>query len=59
MFRDIHPLMADPKGRKLVIDHLVERYKDKQIDAIIGLESRGKRERVTDGRLLFWHSLGL
>ncbi|HBC46506.1 MAG TPA: adenine phosphoribosyltransferase [candidate division Zixibacteria bacterium] len=41
MFRDITTLVKDKVAFKYVIDHLYERYKNKKIDQIIGIESRG------------------
>ena len=41
MFRDITTLVADPDAFKYVVDHLYDRYKDKNIDMIIAIESRG------------------
>jgi adenine phosphoribosyltransferase len=41
MFRDITTLLKDPKGFKETIDLLYDRYKDKKIDKVIGIESRG------------------
>lgn len=41
MFRDITTLIKDPEGLKKIIDILYERYKDKKIDKIVGIESRG------------------
>jgi adenine phosphoribosyltransferase len=41
MFKDITPLLADPKGFHIVIDSLAERFIGEHIDAIIGIESRG------------------
>lgn len=41
MFRDITSLIADPKGLKLTIDALYERYKNENIDIICGIEARG------------------
>ena len=41
VFRDITTLIKDPEGLKRTIDHLYERYKDKEIDKVIGIESRG------------------
>lgn len=41
MFRDITTLLADPEGLKLTIDELVDRYKDRNIDVICGIEARG------------------
>jgi len=41
MFRDITTLLKDPVGLKLCINDFHERYKDKEIDAVIGIDSRG------------------
>lgn len=41
MFRDVTTLMKDPDGFKLTIDTLVDRYKDMDIDVIVGIEARG------------------
>jgi len=41
MFRDITTLLKDPQGFKETIDLLFNRYKDKKIDKVIGIESRG------------------
>jgi adenine phosphoribosyltransferase len=41
MFRDITTLVKDPQAFKYVIDTLTERYRDKKIDQIVGIESRG------------------
>ncbi len=41
MFRDITTLLQDPQGLKDTIDQLVERYSDKNIDVICGIEARG------------------
>jgi adenine phosphoribosyltransferase len=41
MFRDITTLLSNPEAFQYVIDHLVERYKDKDIDFVVGIESRG------------------
>lgn len=40
-FYDITTLLKDADGFKQTIDALVEQYKDKNIDTIIGIESRG------------------
>ena len=40
-FRDITTLLRDKEGFNFVIDHLAERYKNKNVDAIVGIESRG------------------
>ena len=41
MFRDITTLLKDPKAFSHVIDTFAERYKNKDINKIIGIESRG------------------
>jgi 5'-methylthioadenosine phosphorylase len=41
MFRDITTLFKEKEGMKKLMDMLYERYKDMQIDAIAGIESRG------------------
>jgi 5'-methylthioadenosine phosphorylase len=41
MFRDITTLLKDPEGMKKTIEIFYERYKDKKIDVVVGIESRG------------------
>jgi adenine phosphoribosyltransferase len=41
MFQDITTLLLDPKAFKDTIDLLVERYKNKNINVIAGVEARG------------------
>lgn len=41
MYRDITTLLSDPEGMKKTINILYNRYKDKKINAIVGIESRG------------------
>lgn len=41
MFRDITTLLKDPVGFKLCLNDFIHRYLDKQIDVIIGIDSRG------------------
>jgi len=41
MFRDITTLLKDPEWFRQTINALSERYKHIEIDAIIGIESRG------------------
>lgn len=41
MFRDITTLLKNPVGFKETIDHLHERYKNMDIDVVVGIESRG------------------
>ena len=40
-YEDITPLLHNPKAFQEVIDVFVDRYRDRKIDAIIGIESRG------------------
>jgi len=41
IFRDITTLINDAEAFRFVIDHLRDRYHDKDIDRIVGVESRG------------------
>ena len=41
MFRDITTLLRDYSGLKKVIDLFEARYKDKEVDLVAGIESRG------------------
>ncbi|XP_059275986.1 adenine phosphoribosyltransferase 3 isoform X2 [Lycium ferocissimum] len=41
MFQDITTLLLDPKAFKDTIDLFVERYKDKNISVVAGIEARG------------------
>jgi adenine phosphoribosyltransferase len=41
MFRDITTLLKDPVGFRITINDLVHRYTARQIDKIVGIESRG------------------
>ncbi|MFC1596103.1 adenine phosphoribosyltransferase, partial [Candidatus Margulisiibacteriota bacterium] len=41
MFRDITTLLQDPDSLRATCDQLYERYKDYEIDKIVGIESRG------------------
>ena len=41
LYRDITPLLRDPKAFKYVIDQLAARFKDDLLDAIVAVESRG------------------
>ncbi len=41
LFKDITPLLIDPKARKECLEILLTTLKDKQIDKVIGVESRG------------------
>jgi len=41
LFKDITPLLQDAPAFRKVIAHFIARYKDKPIDRIAGVESRG------------------
>lgn len=41
LFRDVTPLLRDPAGLRAVVDALAERWRDRGIDAVAGVESRG------------------
>ena len=41
MFRDITTLLKDPVGLRLCIDDFVKKYKDQEIDVVVGIDSRG------------------
>ncbi|MFC1641207.1 adenine phosphoribosyltransferase [Myxococcota bacterium] len=41
LFRDITPLVGDPKGLSVVLDGLTERFVGERIDAVVAIESRG------------------
>eukprot|EP01117_Protostelium_nocturnum_P008134 TRINITY_DN2902_c0_g1_i1.p1 TRINITY_DN2902_c0_g1~~TRINITY_DN2902_c0_g1_i1.p1 ORF type:complete len:178 (+),score=67.89 TRINITY_DN2902_c0_g1_i1:106-639(+) len=41
LFQDIHPLMSDHNLRSIVTGYYEAKYKDKQVDVVVGLESRG------------------
>ncbi|MGD0051779.1 MAG: adenine phosphoribosyltransferase [Vulcanimicrobiaceae bacterium] len=41
LFRDITPLLGDPKGFRRTIDLFVEPYRNARIDAVVGIEARG------------------
>jgi len=41
MFRDITTLLKDPIGFRIMINELVHRYTDKDIDKVAGIEARG------------------
>ena len=40
-FRDVTTLFQDDQGFKLMVDALVNRYKDQKIDKVAGIEARG------------------
>ena len=41
IFKDITPLLKDPKAFQGIIQHLADRYRDKKITSIVAMESRG------------------
>ncbi|VAX32145.1 Adenine phosphoribosyltransferase [hydrothermal vent metagenome] len=41
IFKDITPLLANPSAFKATIDILKDRYKDKGITQVVGIEARG------------------
>ncbi len=41
MFRDITTLLKDPVGFKICIDDFLNRYRNKDIDIVVGIDSRG------------------
>ncbi len=41
LFKDITPMLADPKAFVATIDIMVERFADNRPDVIVGIESRG------------------
>ena len=41
LFRDITPLLKDKDGFKEAIDLFVDRFKDRKIDYVVGIEARG------------------
>jgi len=41
LFKDISTIMLNPQVSNAVLDHLVNQYKDAELDAIAGIESRG------------------
>lgn len=41
LFRDITPLLKDAEGFRQAVDMFVERFKDRKIDYVVGIEARG------------------
>jgi adenine phosphoribosyltransferase len=41
VFKDITPIMMDAVLSKEIVNHLAQLYKDQELDAVIGIESRG------------------
>ena len=40
-FKDISPLLANPKAFAYVVDNIAEKYNAKSVDKIVGLDARG------------------
>src|SRR6266581_4805684 len=40
LFRDITPLLADPKGFHIVLDAIAHHFVGEKVDAVVGVESR-------------------
>lgn len=41
LFKDITPLLADPRTFTMILDAFTEEYVGRHLDAIVGIESRG------------------
>ncbi len=41
LFKDITPLLADPAGLALAVELMVQPFRGKHVDAVVGAESRG------------------
>jgi adenine phosphoribosyltransferase len=41
VFKDITPLLANPRGLHIVLDGMAERFIGEHVDAIVGIEARG------------------
>ncbi|SVB65524.1 uncharacterized protein METZ01_LOCUS218378, partial [marine metagenome] len=41
IFKDITPLLSNPSSFQKAIDILKDRYKNKKIDRVVGIEARG------------------
>jgi adenine phosphoribosyltransferase len=41
LFRDITPLLADPKAFHIVLDAIAHHFVGEKVDAVVGVESRG------------------
>lgn len=40
-FRDITPLLQDPKTLRILVEHFMFRYMDQKIDLVAGIDARG------------------
>src|SRR5690625_3597566 len=41
VFRDITPVLQDPRAFRVLIDHFVYRYMGKRLDLVAGIDARG------------------
>jgi adenine phosphoribosyltransferase len=41
VFKDITPVLADPRAFNMCLDLMAERYDGKALDAVVGIEARG------------------
>lgn len=41
VFKDITPLLADPRAFHIVLDSMAERFIGEHVDAVVGIEARG------------------
>lgn len=41
LFYDITTMLKQPRGLRLVIDSLTENFRDRRVDAVLGIEARG------------------
>lgn len=41
VFKDITPLLADKQSFRVALDLLGERYRDREVDVVVGVEARG------------------
>ena len=41
LFKDITPILADPRAFHIALDRLAERFLGEHIDAVVGIEARG------------------
>lgn len=41
LFRDVTGLLEDPRGLRMAVDLIVQRYIDRSVDVVAGIEARG------------------
>src|SRR5258708_40162473 len=41
LFKDITPLLADPRAFHIVLDSIAQRFIGEHVDAVVGIEARG------------------